>query len=782
MAIGYTEQLKYANPDAGECNWNYYWYKNQDQKDVIEAALLSKSRVKDGCIVSDQGSFVVGWTAGNVRIVDTDHAISGGTIAVSAASPDDPFLSNYIWLDNTATVNSTTTLPTGNFIPLAVIDTDQTTVLRVVDIRPIDLPGSGGGGLNWSGPITTNQTGITGSGYAFDTTSAGLTLTLPATPSQGDQVGFRDYTGSFATNNLTVARNGENIEGSATDLTISTDSIAGTLTYIDSTIGWLYTSNYSVGGSPVLSTKPMLHTQYQELSGVLPTAIAGGMQDIPINTVVENEISGASLNVSTGVITLPTGTYYIDGTYTRSGGVANEASRAYIRNGTNKLLSGTNAFSLALDWTNSNLAVSGKVVLSATTDIKLSRQSSNADGVGNRAVGNGDNEVYADLRIWRLDSAAAIYVDAPELALNKPLLHVEDRKTTGTAGATMVAGYNDRELNTVVTNEISGATLSSNNITLPSGIYYFKADSILIPNGFNVIRKADDSILLRGIVESSSPSYRDVAMVSGRVELTESTTIKLSSYSAAGAIAAMSIAPYEVYSSIKIWKIDSVIQSPVLGNNLIYPIPGNVYKTGDIYDLNLSKTAANEVTVSTGACLDSTNQIPLYLSSNTAISLPLVSDTIYHIFLVRLTGTTTYELRYSTDIDGTGLTGIDALRWLGFILNTSSGVIAEFSQNGDLYSFHNSISDTVIATLTTSYISYDLTSIVPTTRLTEIFIVQHGTSSMWLSYDGTITAIRTYAGIASAPSNETLITARSSIYAKASSAQPFGIYSVRLKR
>ena len=56
------------------------------------------------------------------------------------------------------------------------------------------------------------------------------------------------------------------------------------------------------------------------------------------------------------------------------------------------------------------------------------------------------------------------------------LLHVRDEKADNTAGGTATSGsYQTRTLNTEMTNEISGASLSSNQITLPSGTYYIHA-------------------------------------------------------------------------------------------------------------------------------------------------------------------------------------------------------------------------------------------------------------------------------------------------------------------
>lgn len=58
------------------------------------------------------------------------------------------------------------------------------------------------------------------------------------------------------------------------------------------------------------------------------------------------------------------------------------------------------------------------------------------------------------------------------------LLHVEDQKAANTAGGTFTAGADQtRTLNTSVSNAISGASLASNQITLPAGTYYIDASA-----------------------------------------------------------------------------------------------------------------------------------------------------------------------------------------------------------------------------------------------------------------------------------------------------------------
>ena len=90
---------------------------------------------------------------------------------------------------------------------------------------------------------TSGFTAVNGLGYFCNTTSAGFTVTLPATPSVGDTIILLDYAGTFDTNNLTVARNGNPIQGSATDLTVATERAGFTLVYVDATQGWLLQNN-----------------------------------------------------------------------------------------------------------------------------------------------------------------------------------------------------------------------------------------------------------------------------------------------------------------------------------------------------------------------------------------------------------------------------------------------------------------------------------------------------------------------------------------------------------
>jgi hypothetical protein len=102
-------------------------------------------------------------------------------------------------------------------------------------------------GLAWQSVQTTGFTAVKGNAYPCNTTSAGFTVTLPASPSVGDQVLLLDYAGTFDTNALTINPNSNKIEGGTSNLLLTGDREGVTLTYIDSTQGWLAVSGIQEG-------------------------------------------------------------------------------------------------------------------------------------------------------------------------------------------------------------------------------------------------------------------------------------------------------------------------------------------------------------------------------------------------------------------------------------------------------------------------------------------------------------------------------------------------------
>ena len=85
--------------------------------------------------------------------------------------------------------------------------------------------------------VSSNITLVAGRRYFVDTTAA-RTLTLPASPTLGQEIIIFDATGSAGTNNITIARNGNNINSVADNAIIDVNKAAAVLIYTGSTIGW----------------------------------------------------------------------------------------------------------------------------------------------------------------------------------------------------------------------------------------------------------------------------------------------------------------------------------------------------------------------------------------------------------------------------------------------------------------------------------------------------------------------------------------------------------------
>ena len=98
------------------------------------------------------------------------------------------------------------------------------------------------GGTSWQSVKTGNYTAVAGQGVFCNTTGGSFTLTLPSSPTIGDEVSFIDYAGTFDTYPLTIGRNSEKINGATADLSVSVERAANTLVYTDGTQGWLLKS------------------------------------------------------------------------------------------------------------------------------------------------------------------------------------------------------------------------------------------------------------------------------------------------------------------------------------------------------------------------------------------------------------------------------------------------------------------------------------------------------------------------------------------------------------
>lgn len=113
-------------------------------------------------------------------------------------------------------------------------------------------PTWGAAGLAWQAVQTSGFTAVAGNAYPCNTTSAAFTVTLPASASIGNQIALVDYAGTSATNNITLNPNGLKVNGSTNSVIIGQNREGITLTYIDSTQGWIAISDTYANTTPII--------------------------------------------------------------------------------------------------------------------------------------------------------------------------------------------------------------------------------------------------------------------------------------------------------------------------------------------------------------------------------------------------------------------------------------------------------------------------------------------------------------------------------------------------
>lgn len=151
-------------------------------------------------------------------------------------------------------------------------------------------------------------------------------------------------------------------------------------------------------------------------------------------------------------------------------------------------------------------------------------------------------------------------------AFQSALLHVRDQQTANTDGGTFTSGaWRTRVLNTSVTNEITGASLGSNQITLPSGTYYIEASAPGNSCAQHVaklknVTDATDTII--GTVEQATTSVQQScrSMIRGRFTIAAQKVFEIqhqcvTTKATVGLGAAANLGVVEVYADCQIWKV-----------------------------------------------------------------------------------------------------------------------------------------------------------------------------------------------------------------------------------
>jgi hypothetical protein len=158
-----------------------------------------------------------------------------GTILIEASEPQPTSLSQFTNDSGYLSTVSLTSNVTG-VLPVANGGTGITAVGAAGNVLTSDgtawvssLPASGG--LTYTTVKTANFTALVNTGVQTNTSGGAFTVTLPASPAVGAQVVVVDSANSWATNNLTIGRNGSTIEGDASDLTCDISGVSVQLIY-----------------------------------------------------------------------------------------------------------------------------------------------------------------------------------------------------------------------------------------------------------------------------------------------------------------------------------------------------------------------------------------------------------------------------------------------------------------------------------------------------------------------------------------------------------------------
>ena len=193
-----------------------------------------------GYVLSTDGSGALSWisaavaASGSNIVVDT---FSGNGVQTVFTLTNAPTSENYtlININGVSQLHSAYTVANAN-VTLSTAPVNG----AAIEVMTFNL-GSGSSGSTYV-EVTNNTSANVNTKYIVNTDSANLTITLPSSPALGDEVGIIDGTGNASVHAITIGRNGGNIQGAASNMTVTTDRSAFTLVYYNVTQGWILTN------------------------------------------------------------------------------------------------------------------------------------------------------------------------------------------------------------------------------------------------------------------------------------------------------------------------------------------------------------------------------------------------------------------------------------------------------------------------------------------------------------------------------------------------------------
>ena len=195
----------------------------------------------NGYVLSTDGSGNLSWisaaTAGSNIVID---AFTGNGVQTVFTLTNAPTSEDYtiINVDGVSQLHSAYTVAGAN-VTLSSAPASG----AAIEVMTFNLGSGGGGGGGYTYvDIIANTSATANTKYIVNTNTSNITITLPGSPSLGTEVGIIDGTGNASVHAIAVGRNGGNIQGTASDMTVTTNRSAFTLVYYNAAQGWILTN------------------------------------------------------------------------------------------------------------------------------------------------------------------------------------------------------------------------------------------------------------------------------------------------------------------------------------------------------------------------------------------------------------------------------------------------------------------------------------------------------------------------------------------------------------